>query len=72
MAAHEKWQHLDVMISVFHIIYFPVIVTNAALRTVMDHCAPATRVGVFALLNHLSTAPPGPGLTVEWDANYGR
>ena len=31
----------------------------------------ATRVGVFALLNHLPTAPPGPGLAAEWEANYG-
>ena len=45
---------------------------SAAPRTVMDLRALATRVGVFAPLNHLPTAPPGPGLAVEWDANYGR
>ena len=38
----------------------------------MDHRAPATRVGVFALFNHLPTAPPRPGLAIEWDANYSR
>ena len=45
---------------------------SAAPRTVMDHRAPATRIGVFALLNHLPTAPPGPGLADKWDANYVR
>ena len=45
---------------------------SAAPRTVMDHRAPATRVVVFALLNHLPTAPPGPGLAAEWEASYGR